>query len=120
MPSQASRNVPILANPDAWYGGSAEHMGQEAYEVFRAAIRDPATVHGIIEDYRAGLGIDREHDEADRRAGHRINCPALILWSLRDDLEQFYGNVLEVWASWATKPQGRGTDCRHHMAEEAP
>jgi haloacetate dehalogenase len=110
----------ILADPDAWYGGSPEAMGSEAYADFRAAIHDPATVHGMIEDYRAGLGIDRAHDEADRRAGRRIACPTLILWSLRDDLEFLYGDVLAVWEPWTTTRRGRGLDCGHHMAEEAP
>ncbi|RCS22284.1 alpha/beta hydrolase [Phyllobacterium salinisoli] len=110
----------ILADPDAWYGGSPEQMGAEAYEDYRAAIHDPATVHGMIEDYRAGLGIDREHDAADRNAGRRITCPALFLWSLRDDLEQIYGNVLDVWRPWTTSCEGRDLDCGHHMAEEVP
>ncbi len=110
----------ILADPDAWYGGSPEGMGADGYEDFRAAIHDPATVHGMMEDYRAGLGIDWEHDEADRRAGRRVACPALFLWSLRDDLEQLYGNVLSIWRPWTTTCRGRGIDCGHHMAEEAP
>ena len=110
----------ILADPDAWYGGSPEQMGREAYDDFRAAIHDPTTVHTMLEDYRAGLGIDRDHDEADRRAGRRVACPLLVLWSLQDDLEQLYGDVLAVWRSWARKPQGRALDCGHHMAEEAP
>jgi haloacetate dehalogenase len=95
-------------------------MGAEPYADFRAAIHDPATVHGMIEDYRAGLGIDRDHDEADRRAGRRIACPTLILWSLRDDLVLLYGDVLAVWEPWTTTRRGRGLDCGHHMAEEAP
>jgi haloacetate dehalogenase len=74
----------------------------------------------MLEDYRAGLGIDRDHDEADRRAGRRIACPVLVLWSLRDDLEQLYGDVLAIWRSWAREVRGRGLDCGHHMAEEAP
>jgi haloacetate dehalogenase len=41
----------------------------------------------MIEDYRAGLGIDRDHDEDDRRHGRTVQCPVLCLWSLRDDLE---------------------------------
>jgi haloacetate dehalogenase len=110
----------ILADPDVWYGGSPERMGPEAYEDYRAAIHDPATVHGMIEDYRAGLGIDRRHDEEDRAAGRRISCPALVLWSRKDDLEQLYGDVLDVWRPWCTSLQGRGIDCGHHMAEEAP
>ena len=38
----------ILADPEAWYGGTTEAMGEEAYADFRIAIRDPATVHGMI------------------------------------------------------------------------
>ena len=62
----------ILADPLAWYGGMAAGMGQAAFEDYLQAIRDPATVHGMIEDYRAGLGIDRLHDEVDRAAGRRV------------------------------------------------
>lgn len=110
----------ILADPDAWYSATAEQMGTEAYADYREAIHDPETVHGMIEDYRAGLGIDREHDTEDRRAGRRIECPTLVLWSQRDDLEQLYGDVLAVWRPWARDLTGHGLDCGHHMAEEAP
>ena len=110
----------ILADPDAWYGGSPNEMGAEAYEDFRAAIHDPATIHGMVEDYRAGLGIDRRHDEESRAAGQLISCPTMVLWSLKDDLVQLYGDVLDVWRSWTMELCGRGIDCGHHMAEEAP
>jgi haloacetate dehalogenase len=110
----------ILADPDVWYAGSPQQMGSEAYADFRAAIHDPATVHGMLEDYRGRLGIDRQHDEDDRRHGRRIRCPTLVLWSLRDDLERLYGDVMEVWKPWTTSRRGRGIDCGHHMAEEAP
>ena len=110
----------ILSDPDAWYAASPNQMGVEAYEDYRAAIHDPATIHGMMEDYRAGLGIDRAHDEEDRRAGRRIACPALVLWSVQDDLAQLYGNVLDVWRPWTTMLRGHGINCGHHMAEEAP
>jgi len=110
----------ILADPDAWYGGSAERMGAEAHADYRAAIHDPATVHGMMEDYRAGLGIDREHDAADRRAGRRLRCPVLVLWSRDDDLETLHGDPLEVWRGWASDLRGHALPCGHHMAEEAP
>lgn len=110
----------IMADPDAWYGGSPEAMGREAYEDFRQAIHDPETVHAMVEDYRAGPGIDRAHDEADRLAGRRVRCPALCLWSARDDLEHLYGDVLNVWRPWAPDIRGHALDCGHHMAEEAP
>lgn len=110
----------ILTDPDRWYGGTAEAMGADAYRDYQAAIHDPATVHGMVEDYRAGLGIDRTHDEVDRRESRRVECPTMILWSLRDDLELLYGDVLAVWKPWTTKQRGHGLDCGHHMAEEAP
>ncbi len=94
-------------------------MGEEAFADFQAAIHDPATVHGMVEDYRAGLGVDHEHDEADRQAGRRVRCPTLALWSERDDLRRLYGDVLAVWRPWTTELSGRGIDCGHHGAEEA-
>ncbi|WP_395682003.1 alpha/beta fold hydrolase [Inquilinus sp.] len=111
----------ILSNPSAWYGGaSPERMGAEAYVDFLKAIHDPATVHGMVEDYRAGLGIDRVHDALDREQGLRVACPVLCLWSLRDDLEDLFGDILGIWRPWAPDIRGRGIDCGHHMAEEAP
>ncbi|MED5618376.1 alpha/beta fold hydrolase [Ideonella sp. BN130291] len=113
----------ILADPDAWYNNTPAkraQMGEQAYADYQAAIHDPATVHAMLEDYRAGLGIDRAHDEADRAAGRRLSCPLLVLWALRDDMERLYGNPLDVWRPWAGALQGRSLDCGHHMAEERP
>ena len=110
----------INADPDAWYTAGPETMGAENYADFRRAIHDPATVHAMCEDYRAGLGVDREADEADRRAGRRITCPLLVVWSLEDDLELLYGDPLDIWRVWADRPQGASIDSGHHCAEEAP
>lgn len=112
----------ILADPDKWYGADAAKvfMAQEAFDDYHAAINDPDTVHTMIEDYRAGLGIDRSHDEVDRAAGRQIACPTLVGWSLKDDLEELYGDVLAVWRPWTSDLQGFSINCGHHMAEEAP
>ena len=110
----------INADPDAWYGGSPAAMGEQAFAEYRSAIHDPATVHAMLEDYRAGLGLDRAHDEADRAAGRRVRCPTLVVWAARDDLGELYGDPLAVWADWAPDRRGRAIDCGHHMAEEAP
>ena len=68
----------ISADPQGWYTATAEHMGAEAFEDYRRAIHNPETVHAMMEDYRAGLGIDREHDDADRAAGRRIGDGSAI------------------------------------------
>ena len=46
--------------------------------------------------------------------------PALVLWSLRDDLDALYGDPLKIWRDWASDVRGHGIDSGHHMAEEAP
>ena len=106
----------INADPDSWYTATDEHMGPEAFADYQRAIHDPQTVHAMIEDYRAGLGIDREHDDADRKAGRRIGCPMLFLWAARDDLEDLYGDPLAIWRDWADDVRGHSLDCGHHLA----
>ncbi|WP_101788847.1 alpha/beta fold hydrolase [Nonomuraea indica] len=110
----------IDADPDAWYQVDASAMGEEAYADLRRALHDPATVHAMCEDYRAGLGVDRAADDADRAAGRRLRCPLLLLWATKDDMEDLYGDPREVWAAWADDVRGRPIDSGHHMAEEAP
>ncbi|SOC50854.1 haloacetate dehalogenase [Blastococcus aggregatus] len=115
----------ISADPEAWYGslapGRVEVMGAENHADHLAAIRNPATVHAMLEDYRAGLGVDRAAEEADRAAGRRVGCPTLVLWSARDDLEELHGDPLAIWADWTTDLRGGGPiDSGHHLAEEAP
>lgn len=110
----------ILADPDAWYGGDPQRTGTENYADYRDAIHDPDTVRAVLEDYRAGLGLDRAADDADRAAGRRITCPTLVAWSSRDDMEDLYGDVLAIWQGWADKLYGAGSGNRHHMPEEAP
>jgi haloacetate dehalogenase len=110
----------ISADPDAWYRPDRRLMGEENFADHRRAIHDPATVHAMCEDYRAGLGIDRAHDDADRRAGRRVRCPVMLVWAARDDLEDLYGDPLAVWEEWADVLRGARLDCGHHMAEEQP
>lgn len=111
----------ISADPGAYYyGGDRSPFHPEALADYLRCVRDPETIHAMCEDYRAGASYDYEADEADRAAGRRIGCPLLVLWAGRDDLEGFYGDPLEVWRGWAGDVRGRGLDCGHYLAEEAP
>jgi haloacetate dehalogenase len=110
----------IAADPDAWYGGSADVMGEENHAEFKRAIHDPDTVRAMLEDYRAGLAVDQHHERADRDAGIRIQCPTLFLWSSRDDMEALYGDPLAIWREWGASVTGQAIDSGHHMAEENP
>jgi len=111
----------INADPDAWYQTpSPQSVGEENYADMWAAFRDPNVVHAMAEDYRAGLGIDRDHDAADRQAGRRISCPMLLLESAHDDLD-IHGDPAAIWAPWVDGPVNHQIiECGHHQAEEAP
>ncbi|GAA1642566.1 alpha/beta fold hydrolase [Actinoplanes couchii] len=111
----------ICADPDAWYRTPGpDEMGAGNHADVWAALRDPAVVHGMCEDYRAGLGVDREHDEADRAAGRQVACPAMLLESAQDDLD-IHGDPAAIWAPWLAHPlDHRVIDSGHHQAEQAP
>ena len=57
----------------------------------------------MCEDYRAGLSIDRDHDEADRVAGRRVACPTLLLESADDDID-IHGDPTAIWEPWLEQP----------------
>jgi haloacetate dehalogenase len=111
----------ICADPDAWYSTPAsEIMGAEAHADLWQALRNPNVVHGMCEDYRAGLRIDRAHEEADRAAGRQVACPMLFLQSARDDID-IHGDPVAIWRAWASGPLSAAViDSGHHQAEEAP
>jgi haloacetate dehalogenase len=112
----------IALDPEAWYAPKADPatMGAENHEELLAAVRRPEVVRAMLEDYRAGLSIDLADERADRAAGRAVEPPLLVLWSLRDDLEQLVGDPLTIWKDWARDVRGRGIASGHHMAEEAP
>jgi len=112
----------IGADPEAWYGPKAdpEKMGEANHAELMQAVRRPETVRAMLEDYRAGLTVDRHDELADRAAERRIEAPLLLLWALRDDLEELVGDPRDIWRIWAHRVEGHGIDAGHHQAEEAP
>ncbi len=110
----------IGANPEGFYF----HRGREIFDPaamaeYRRCYSDPATTHAMCEDYRAGATFDFELDEADRKAGNRIQCPVLALWGAKGPVARWY-DVLEVWRAWADDVEGQPLDCGHYLPEEAP
>ncbi len=79
---------------------------------------DPATVHGISEDYRAAVSIDLEHDIVDRAT--KIKTPLLILWGANGVVGNLW-DVLQGWKNLADDVRGFGIeDCGHFVPEEQP
>jgi haloacetate dehalogenase len=111
----------ICADPDAWYRmPGPDAMGQDNHADVWAALHNPAVVHGMCEDYRAGLGIDRDHDADDRAAGRQVQCPTLLLESEEDDLD-IHGDPAAIWKPWLAEPLlHRRITSGHHQAEQAP
>lgn len=113
----------INADPYAWYGagqGKREAMGADNYADYIRAISDPSVVHAMLEDYRAGLGVDRGHDAADRAAGRTVQCPTLVLWPQHDGLQVLYADIAAIWQPWASALTVRPFPSAHHMAEQRP
>jgi haloacetate dehalogenase len=110
----------IAADPDAYYfRGDRSRFHPEALADYLAAVHDPAVIHAMCQDYRAGATIDHELDEADLAAGRRIRCPVLALWAGRDELGRWF-DVLETWRRWAEDVRGHAVDAGHFLAEERP
>jgi haloacetate dehalogenase len=113
----------IGADPEAFYFRqryqARELFEPEALEDYLRCVRRPETIHAMCEDYRAGVTIDFELDEADR-GSKRIECPVLVLWGGRGRLGELYDDVLAIWRAWADDVGGRPLDCGHFLAEEAP
>ena len=110
----------IGADPDAYYRHfDADFFDPEAVAAYRRAADDPDTIRAMCEDYRAGAGLDVEHDLADKNHRRRIACPLLALWGGRWYLEDWY-DVLGIWREWADDVTGRAVDAGHYLAEERP
>ncbi|MER8545247.1 alpha/beta hydrolase [Mesorhizobium sp. M0684] len=120
----------IGAAPDAvvddaitQWGSSAKMVSKEVRNAYVDALRDPAHIHAICEEYRAAATIDREHDALDRANGRRIDSPLLALWSGEGALENWYaqeGGPLAIWRKWADRVAGRAVQGGHFFPEEHP
>lgn len=88
-----------------------------AVEAYKAAFRDPATIHASCEDYRAAATIDLEHDRAD--LDRKLACPWLALWGAKGLVGKIY-DVLAEWQARAEDVRGQPLDCGHFLPEEAP
>ena len=94
-------------------------MDADAWEDFVTAVRDPATVHAMCEDYRAGAYADYEIDRADFDAGRKITIPMLALWG-DAGVASAATTPLDTWKKWATNVSGAPVDSGHFLTEENP
>ena len=119
--TKPAEEVIAAVGPERWYTPHGpEVMGHEAHADMWAALRDPAVVHGMCEDYRAGLTADVEIGRADREAGRRVVCPLQNVWATGEDEGLFGDDPSALLGDWAEDMRFAELDCGHHVAEEAP
>lgn len=90
-----------------------------ALESYRQQARDPARIHAMCADYRAGAGLDRELDQADRDMGRKIAAPLHFLWSDVGFPAQS-GTPAEYWKGWTTTLTETSCQSGHFVMEENP
>jgi haloacetate dehalogenase len=79
----------------------------------------PGTAQAICADYRAGAGIDLDHDRDDVLAGRKLLQPLRVLWGEHGVVGECF-DVLALWRDRAAQVTGKALPCGHYIAEEAP
>ncbi len=74
-------------------------------------------IHAVCEDYRAAVGIDLVHDEADLST--KIAMPMLVLWGEKSHVNRSY-KPIKAWKARAADVRGKMLACGHYPAEQVP
>jgi haloacetate dehalogenase len=77
----------------------------------------PENIHAVCEDYRAAVGIDLAHDEADLH--QKLAMPVLVLWGERSHVNRSF-KPLEAWRERALDVRGKMLPCGHYPPEQVP
>jgi haloacetate dehalogenase len=120
----------LMAAPDAIiddalnaWGTSAEVFPAEVRMAYVNSLRHHDHAHAICEEYRAAATVDLMHDQEDLRAGRKIHCPLLALWSAGGAADTWYeseGGPLALWRRWATDVRGHRMPGGHFFPEAHP
>ncbi len=113
----------IVDNALGSWGSPPAVFPRNVRAAYVQALRDPAHIHAICEEYRAAATLDRDHDKADCTDGRRIACPLLALWSAEGALDTWYveaGGPMALWRAWSESVQGHPLNAGHFFPEEAP
>lgn len=113
----------IGADPDhffeacmlGWGGASVADFRE--IETYRAAWRDPETISGMCNDYRAGVTVDVAHDRAD--AGQTVECRALVLYGAEGVMAQSY-DIARVWAERMSRMTCKALPGGHFFVDQYP
>ncbi len=113
----------IGADPDhffeacllGWGGAKLDDFPEIA--TYRAAWRDPETIGGMCHDYRAGVGIDLEHDAED--AGRVLDMPSLVLWGANGVMAKHF-DVEAIWRERLSDMRAEAVPGGHFFVDQSP
>ena len=92
----------------------------EALKEYIRCIKEPATVHGMCEDYRATFGVDLAMDTADFAAGRKVTSPSAVFWGATGGVGRHH-KPMDVWPAYASDIRAHAAlPCGHYLSEEAP
>lgn len=112
---------------ERWSGNSASALAKfkdnNAWDVYTKDFKRESVVTASCDDYRAGAEEDVLLQEQDQKAGRKMDCPVLKIYS-----ELFLGSKYDMRAVWEefVGKDGRlelvsvGVGVGHFVAEEAP
>jgi haloacetate dehalogenase len=90
-----------------------------ALSSYRAQAADPAHLHAMCADYRAGTTFDRALDEADKAAGRKITAPLHFLWA-EGGFPAQTGDPAALWRPWVDHMTDASCISGHFAMEENP
>jgi len=100
-------------------GGEGEEIAALVRAEYARHTSNIAMLHAMCEDYRASASIDLKIDEADIKAGKKIQCPLLVLWAATGAMGKLY-DVLNIWKPEGVNVTGKGLPGTHSLQESAP
>lgn len=104
----------------AWtMGKSLAVFSDAALASYRAQAADPAHLHAMCADYRAGATFDRALDEADKAAGRKIAAPLHFLWA-KGGFPAQTGDPAALWRPWVQQMTDASCVSGHCAMEENP
>jgi haloacetate dehalogenase len=96
----------------------ARAAGNEIQLEYLRTAGDPANIHAMCEDYRAGASIDLQHDEANFHK-KKIGCPLRVLWAEKGAMGRIY-DVLKIWHEYGSNVSGKPLPGGHNLQEDVP
>lgn len=115
----------IGADPDyffescllGWGGATLADFDEQQIAAYRKAWRDPDTIRGMCNDYRAAISHDLKLDKAD--LGRRVTCPTLVLYGANGAMAKAY-DVPATWSDRCVDLRSAGIPGGHFFPDTAP